>query len=90
VGTNKGDDASVQSTPRGSSADNAKIVNLVDPLPKVNVNGMDVDMARFAQAAEHLGAGKGDVLTIDGHRNAKGQWVANYDSIRIERRADDE
>jgi hypothetical protein len=72
----------------GESVDDPQIVNLVQPLETLTINGMQVDMHRFAEAAKLLGADKRDVLSISGYRNAKGQLVPDYSTIRIERKAD--
>jgi hypothetical protein len=79
----------------GTTPETAKIVNLKDPVPSLKMQmkdgrWIDLDMTKFKEAAERLGLGgiqKGDVLSIDSHRNAKGVWEPNYDSIRIEREA---
>lgn len=67
----------------GDSIDTPQVANLINPLPTQTTNGMQIDMHKFAEAAKRLGAEKGDVMTIDGHRNAKGQWVPDYNTIRI-------
>lgn len=72
----------------GESAHEPQIVNLVQPLETLTINGMQVDMRRFAEAAHQLGANKHDVLSIGGYRNAKGQLVPDYSTIRIEHKAD--
>jgi len=74
----------------GDSVDSLQVANLVTPLkqPKI-INGLKVDMIRFAEAAEQLGADKHDVLSIGGFRNAKGEFVPDYDSVRVERRNGD-
>jgi len=73
----------------GDSVDTPQVANFVEPQQILTVNGMAVDMARFIEASERLGVGKGDVVSIGGHRNAKNQWVPDYDTVRIERRASD-
>jgi len=70
----------------GNSADDPQIANLVDPLKQQTIAGMVIDMVRFAEAAEALGAEKGDVLSIGGYRNSRGELIPDYDSIRIEKR----
>jgi hypothetical protein len=75
---------------KGDSVDDPKLVNLVVPLPQLTVNGIELDMIKVAQAAERLGAQKQDVLSIGGYRNAKGELIPDYDTIRIEKRADNE
>jgi hypothetical protein len=74
----------------GDGPDNPQLVNLVEPLPVQRINGMDIDMVKLAEAADRVGAGKMDVLSVDGYRDSKGRWVPNYDTVRIERKADDE
>lgn len=49
---------------------------------------LEVDPAKMAAAAERIGADKYDVLSIGGYRDAKGEFVADYDSVRIEKRND--
>jgi hypothetical protein len=75
---------------QGDSVDDPKLVNLVAPLPQLTVNGIELDMIKVAEAAERLGAQKQDVLSIGGYRNAKGELIPDYDTIRIEKRADNE
>jgi hypothetical protein len=70
----------------GDSVDNPKIANLVEPLPQMTINGIPLDMQKVAEAANRLGAEKGDVLSVGGYRNARGTWVPDYDSARIEKR----
>lgn len=72
----------------GDNIDNPQIANLVKPLDTQVINGMTIDMHRFAAAAEKLGADKLDVLSIGGYRNAKGEFVPDYDSVRIEKRGE--
>lgn len=78
----------------GDSVNNPQVVNLKQPLPHVTLHTekgpLSVDMNEFKAAAERLGLGgiqKGDVLSINSHRNAKGQLVPDYETIRIEREA---
>ena len=71
----------------GESPDNPRLVNLTTPVEELSINGMKVDMHRFAQAANALGAQADDVLSISGYRNARGELVPDYDSIRIEVKA---
>lgn len=75
----------------GETIGDPKVVNLVTPLDRVKVQTQQgdlwVDMVRFAEVADRLGADKLDVLSINGFRNAKGELVPDYDSIRIERKA---
>ncbi len=66
------------------------MANLVKPVAVATINGMTIDMHQFAAAAEKLGAEKLDVLSIAGYRNAKGQLVPDYSTIRIERHGQDE
>lgn len=79
----------------GESIQNPKLVNLKDPLPVLTLHTpsgpVKVNMQRFADAAKQLGLGdirKGDRLSIGAIRNAKNQWVPDYDSIRLERAAE--
>ena len=72
--------------PLGGSFDNPRLVNLVAPAKSLEINGMVVDMELFAKAAEKLGAGKYDILSINGFRNAYGELVPDYDSVKIEKR----
>ena len=71
---------------QGESVDDPRLVNLVEPVSHLTVNGMDLDMTKMAQAAERLGAGKQDVLSVGGFRNSKGVFVPDYDTARIEKR----
>jgi hypothetical protein len=70
-----------------NDVDNPLVANLVSPVAVATINGMTIDMHQFAAAAEKLGAEKSDVLSIGGYRNAKGQLVPDYSTVRIERRA---
>lgn len=74
---------------QGKDISNPKLANLVSPIGHVTVQTtqgpMQVDMHKFAVAADKLGAGKYDVLGISGYRNAKGELVPDYDSVRIEK-----
>jgi hypothetical protein len=80
-----------------TTPDTPKIVDMTDPLPSVTLHtstgeSIPVDMQEFVAAAKRLGLGdiqKGDVASIVGYRNAKGQWSPDYQSIRIEREAKD-
>jgi hypothetical protein len=81
-------------TNEGESIENPKVVNLKDPLSALWLHTpsgpVKVDMQKFAEAAKTLGLGeirKGDRLSIGAFRNAKGEWVPDYSSIRIERKA---
>lgn len=59
------------------------------PILYINMgNGkrMLVDGKKLATAAEALGANAYDTLSIGGWRNAAGEFVPDYDSVRIERR----
>lgn len=78
----------------GESVENPKIVNLKDPVSQLILHTpsgpVKVDMQRFADAARTRGLDhiqKGDVLGINAIRNAKGEWIPDYSSIRIEREA---
>jgi hypothetical protein len=71
----------------GKSVDDPQIANLVDPLKQQTIAGMVIDMKRLAEAAEALGAEKGDVISIAGYRNSKGELVAHYGTVRIEKGA---
>lgn len=75
---------------KGDSTDNARIANLVAPEPSMIVNGVELDMRRVAEVAERLGVDKLDVLSIGAYRNARGEWVADYDSAKIEKRHKDD
>lgn len=78
----------------GKSLDQPKIANFKDPLPQLafhTVKGepIIVDMQLLTKAAERLGGiNKGDVVSLGSHRNAKGQFVVDYDSLRIERQGE--
>ena len=72
--------------PDGQSAEAPKIVNLKQPQQTQRINGMLVDMHKLKAAADKLGAVKGDVLSIGGYRNARGELVPDYDTVRIENR----
>ena len=74
--------------PKGDSPDDAPIVDLVRPLGEKTINGMVVNMQLLAQAADRIGAGKHEMLTFTGYRNARGELVPDYDSVRIERRSE--
>jgi len=71
----------------GETVDNPKVVNLVTPVKIQVINGMAIDMVRFAEVAEQLGANAYDTLSIQGYVNAKGELVPVYESIRIEKRS---
>jgi hypothetical protein len=76
--------------PAGSpvnDVEHPQVANLVSPVAVTTINGMTIDMHQFAAAADKLGAGKLDVLSIGGYRNARGELVPDYDTVRIERRA---
>lgn len=68
----------------GETPQQPKVVNLKTPAESMVVNGMTIDMRRFAEAANELGAEPHDVLSIGGYINAKGERVPDYTSIRIE------
>lgn len=70
-----------------TSPEHPQLVNLTNPCQTQRINGMTVDMHKLAEAADKLGAQASDVLSIGGYRNARGQLVPDYDSVRIERRA---
>lgn len=70
----------------GESESDPRLANLVNPVDSLVINGMRIDMRKFKEAADRLGADKHDVLSIGGYRNAKGELVPDYDSVRIERR----
>lgn len=77
--------------PNGDSVDNPLTANLKDAQARVTVytetgQKLIVDMREFAKAAEKLGADAHDVMSINGYRNAKGELVPDYDSVRIVRR----
>lgn len=66
-----------------------RVINLSAPTLetiKLEVEGghMIVDVGKLKTAADELGAGKYDVLSIGGYRNARGEFVADYSSVRIE------
>lgn len=67
------------------------VVNLKDPygVKKVTTDtGMKllVDAKKLAEAADRLGVNAHDVLSIGGYRNAKGEYVPDYENVRIEKR----
>lgn len=74
---------------QGKDISTPKLANLVAPQGNITVQTtqgpMQVDMHKFAVAADKLGAGKYDVLGISGYRNAKGELVPDYNSVRIEK-----
>lgn len=72
----------------GDSVDTPQIANLVEPAGVKTVNGMALDMTKMAEAAQRLGVGKGDVISVAAYRNARGVLVPDYDTARIEKRAD--
>lgn len=74
----------------GNSVDTPQVANLTTSSGISTVNGIAIDMDRFIEASKQLGVTKGDVVSIRGHRDAHGKWVPDYDSIRVERRADDD
>jgi hypothetical protein len=74
----------------GKSIDKPLRANLTKPVPQLTVNGMRLDMARFTEAANQLGADVDDVLTIDGYRDAKNRWVPDYNTVRIAKRANEQ
>lgn len=72
-------------------SDEPQVVNLTQPtLETIKVavgdGHMIVDVQKLKTAADELGAGKYDILSIGGYRNAKGEFVADYDTVRIEKR----
>lgn len=76
---------------QGQSADEPMVVNLKDPngtktLTTETGMKLKIDVKKMAKAADRLGATQHDVLSIDGYRNAKGEFVPDYDSVRIESR----
>lgn len=73
----------------GKTVEDARRANLAKPSGTTLLNGLEIDYVRFAAAADALGADKFDVLSIRGYRNAKGEMVADYDSVRIEKRNND-
>lgn len=74
---------------QGKDIDTPKLANLVAPMGNITVQTtqgpMQVDMHKFAVAADKLGAGKYDVLGISGFRNSRGELIPDYDSVRIEK-----
>lgn len=75
----------------GESAEEPLVVNLKDPngmktLTTETGEKLKIDAKKMAAAADKLGADKYDVLSIGGYRNAKGEFVPDYDSVRIESR----
>jgi hypothetical protein len=70
----------------GNSVDDPQIANLKDPVSQQKIGGMVIDMKRFAEIAEALGAEKGDVLSIGGYRDSRGELIPDYDTVRIEKR----
>lgn len=72
----------------GENVDTPAVADLTTPAGTRTVNGMALDMVKIAEASERLGVGKGDVVSIRGYRNALGVVVPDYDSARIEKRAD--
>lgn len=70
----------------GDTPETAPTVNLVTPLGEKTINGMVVNLKLLAQAADKLGAGKYEMLSISGYRNARGELVPDYDSVRIEKK----
>jgi len=75
----------------GKSIDEPTTVNLVDPVAELTLmtdkGPMKVNMKRVAEVAKKLGVDKFDLLSIPGHRNARGELVPDYDLIRLERKA---
>ncbi len=72
--------------------DNPHVANLKTPYGSatLTVGGREVtiDMAAFAAAAEKLGADRYDVLSIGGYFNSRDEWVPDYATVRIDRRAE--
>jgi hypothetical protein len=73
-----------------NDAEHPLVANLISPVAVTTINGMTIDMHQFAAAADKLGAGKLDVLSISGYRNAKGELVPDYSTVRIERRGQED
>lgn len=73
-----------------TSSEFPQIANLAQPVGHLLCNGMSIDSKKLAQAADKLGAGKSDVLSVAGYRNAAGQLVPDYDTVRIERHVEDD
>lgn len=68
---------------KGDKIDNAPTVNLAKPVGTREINGMIVDLTLLAEAADRIGADKYTMLTISGYRNARGELVPDYDSVKI-------
>lgn len=77
--------------PLGADADKPQLVNLTEPKGTKTINGLKLDMLKFAAVIEKLGGvDAGDVISIGGYRNAKGEIVPDYDTVKIEKRAEHE
>lgn len=76
---------------RNDTTDDLLVVNLTQPSMKtikldVGDGYMTVDVQKLKTAADELGAGKFDILSIGGYRNSRGEFIPDYDSIRIEKK----
>jgi hypothetical protein len=74
----------------GATPDDPKIANLKEPSANpvkvmTSAGSMLVDMRKVKQIADKMGIDKHDVFSIPGYRNARGELVPIYDSIRFER-----
>lgn len=62
------------------------IVNLKDPLPQLFLmtekGKVEVDMQEVAKRVPD--AVCGDIISIGAYKNAKGEWVPDYDTVQIE------
>jgi hypothetical protein len=70
----------------GDSIDKPQITNLATPQGYTTLCGMKIDKVKLAEVCDRLGVDKYDVISIAGYRNAKGELVPDYDSVKVERK----
>lgn len=73
----------------GMTPDDPQVANLKDPMAKpvkvmTSAGPMLVDMRKVKEIADAMGLERHDVFSIPGYRNARGELVPMYDSIRFE------
>lgn len=74
----------------GKDIDNPTVANFKEPIASTSfmtaAGPMKVDMRVIAQRIGRE-LDKGDIISIRGFRNAKGELTPDYDSLQIERKA---
>lgn len=71
----------------GTNIDKPKLANLAKPTGHTTVNGILIDWQKLTAAAEERYGelAKGVVISVSGYRNARGEMVPDYDTVRIEK-----